>query len=389
MRISRRSFVARSGLALGGMLVSPGRGGLARAGESGRFFSLGQRGGRWWLIAPDGSPFFSIGLNHIDPSPLRYLSNGDLWERKYGNSMERWLEDAVAPDLRAWGFNCVGWTQEVVTRGLTNHRHSRAFTYEEYQWLGMPYCHQLPFADFHQWEAETRHPTFSSPEFAEWCDYVAREHCARMKDDPKLIGYFYIDCPTWIHVRPENEWKGPLFDPEKLKTEAGRKELYDMATAYYRITHDAIRRYDKNHLILGDRYEAGRPIAAEVVEAAKPFVDVLSFQHFAKPDAVCENLTRWHEVTGKPVLLADHAISIKGPDGYMRHDGAAYAETLRRLRGLPGCIGYHLCGAYLRNETRKRALRDAAEGPDAEAIRAISEANREAADWMAAAKRES
>lgn len=389
MRISRRSFVARSGLALGGVLVSPGTGRLAGAEGAKRFFSLGQRGGRWWFIAPEGAPFFSIGLNHIDPSPLRYLSNGDLWERKYGNSMERWLKEAVAPDLCAWGFNSVGWTQEVVTRGLTNHRHSRAFTHEEYRWLGMPYCHQLPFADFHQWEAETRHPTFSSPEFSEWCDYVARENCARMRDDPKLIGYFYIDCPTWIHVRPENEWKGPLFDPEKLKTESGRKELYDLATAYYRITHDAIRRYDKNHLILGDRYEAGRPIADEVIEAALPYVDVLSFQHFAKPDAVCENLARWHDKTAKPVLLADHAISVKGEDGYMRHDGAAYAETLRRLRGLPGCVGYHLCGAYLRNETRKRALRDAGERPDEEAIRAMTQANHEAAEWMAAAREDS
>jgi len=361
---------------------------LATADEtanSQRFFTLAQRSGRWWFITPGGEPFFSIGLNHIDPSPLRYLSNGDLWQRKYGNSMERWLKEAVAPDLRAWGFNSVGWTQEVVTRGLTNHRHSRGFTFEEYQWLGLPYCHQLPFADFHQWEAETRYPDFTSPEFAEWCDYVAREHCARMADDPKLIGYFYLDCPTWIHTTQFTAWKGPLFDPEKRKTESGRQELFDLATRYYRITHDAIRRYDRNHLILGDRYEAARPIAAEVIEAAKPYVDVLSFQHFAKPEAVGQNLADWHQKTGKPVLLADHAISIKSPDGGQRHDGAGYAATLRRLRDVPGCVGYHLCGAYLRNECRKRALRDAAETPDTKALAAITAANADAGRWMRAA----
>ena len=258
--------------------------------------------------------------------------------------MERWLKEAVATDLRAWGFNSVGWTQEVVTRGLTNHRHSRAFTFEEYQWLDMPYCHQLPFADFHQWDAEVRHPDFSSPEFAAWCDYVAREYCARMKDDPKLIGYFYVDCPTWIHTTQFTGWKGPLFDPLKLETEAGRKELYQLATTYYRITHDAIRRYDENHLILGDRYEAGRPIAEEVIQAAKPYVDVLSFQHFSTPAKVAENLRLWHQKTGKPVLLADHAMSVKQPDGSLRHNGTGYAEMLGRLRDVPGCVGYHLCG---------------------------------------------
>jgi hypothetical protein len=352
------------------------------AESAARFFTVSRRSGRWWFVTPEGTPFFSIGLNHIDPSPLRFTTNGDLWKGKYGNSMERWLKESVAADLRAWGFNSVGWAQEVVTRGVTNHRHSRAFTFEEYQWLGLPYCHQLPFADFHQWDAEVRHADFSKPEWTEWCDYVAREHCARMKDDPKFIGYFYIDCPTWIHTRPENEWKGPLFDPEKRKTDAGRRELHALATAWYRTTHDAIRRYDKRHLILGDRYEAARPIAEEVIEAAKPFVDVLSFQHFATPDKVAANLAHWHEKTGKPVLLADHAAVTRHADGSQTHDGAGYAKMIETLRQIPGCVGYHLCGAYLRNETRKRSLRDAAEKPDTAAIEAITAANRATAEWM-------
>lgn len=382
--ISRRSLLAIS--------LAAGAGSLARlpalAASGSRHFGLARRAGRWWLVTPEGDPFFSIGLNHIDPSPLRTLENGDLWQRRYGNSLERWLKESVAPDLRAWGFNSVGWTQEVVTRAPTNHRHSREFTFEEYQWLGFPYCHQLPFADFHQWDAEVRHPDFFSPEFAEWCDYVARECCARMRDDPKLIGYFYIDCPTWIHTTPYCAWKGPLFDPAKLETDAGRKRLYDLATQYYRVAHDAVRRYDKNHLIFGDRYEAGRPIADEVIEAAKPWVDVLSFQHFAPSERVAQNLNEWHRKTGKPVLLADHALSVKRPDGTLRHNGDGYAETLRRLREVEGCVGYHLCGAYLRNACRRRGLRDASEKPDEAALATITAANREAADWMRKAARQ-
>ncbi|HPM79346.1 MAG TPA: hypothetical protein PLF81_01535 [Candidatus Anammoximicrobium sp.] len=45
----------------------------------------------------------------------------------------------------------------------------------------------------------------------------------------------------------------------------------------------------------------------------------------------------------------------------------------------------HLCGAYLRNECGKRALPDAAETPDAEALAAITAANAEAGRWMPAA----
>src|SRR6185295_9107724 len=147
---------------------------------------------------------------------------------------------------------------------------------------------------------------------------------------------------------------GPLFDPAKLKTEAGRKELFDLATRYYRVTHDAIRRYDPNHLIFGDRYEARAPVADEVLAAAKPYVDVISFQDFGEPAAVEANLRRWHEQTGRPVLLADAARQVKAAGGIQRHDGTGYAETMRRLRDLSGCVGFHLCGAYLRNRARNR-----------------------------------
>ena len=79
------------------------------------FFTIGQRNGRWWFITPEGKPFFSIGLNHIDSATLRYIENAHIWWEKYANSMEKWLKK-VRSDLLRWGFNTVGWVQEVVTR---------------------------------------------------------------------------------------------------------------------------------------------------------------------------------------------------------------------------------------------------------------------------------
>lgn len=382
MQQTRRDFF-RAAAAVPMSLVCLGACRAAESTEPGPegYFAVEKHGGRWWFVAPEGKRVFSLGLNHVDPATLRYTENGHLWRDKYGNSMKRWLEEAVRPDLTAWGFNCVGWTQEVVTRGLTNHRHSRSFTYEEYQWLNMPYCHLLPFADFHQWEAETRHPDFFSQDFADWCDHVAREHCVPLADDPKLIGYFYIDCPTWVHTRKENAWKGPLFDPEKLDTETGRRELFDLAAQYYKVTHDAIRRYDRHHLILGDRYEAKASLPVEVVRAAKPYVDVLSFQHFGKPAQVRQDFERWHKLTGMPILLADGSGFRRRPDGTVGQDGEQYRQTLAVLRENPGCVGFHLCGAYLRNRARKKGLRDEFDRPDTEAIRAITQANQQTARW--------
>jgi hypothetical protein len=337
------------------------------------------------LLRPGGEPFFSLGLNHIDSSPLRSAGTGDLWQRKYGNSVERWLREAVRRDLMDWGFNSVGWTQEVVIRQPTFHRHSPGFTFEEYQWLGLPYAHLLPFAETHQWDAEVRHPDFFSRDFEEWCDYVARSQCARMTGDEKLIGYFYTDCPCWVHTRPGNHWKGPLFDPEKLKTDAGRAELTRLATRYYQVTRDAIRRYDERHLILGDRYEANAPLPDEVLLAARPFVDVFSFQHFGPGDRIRADLSRFAALTGRPVLLADSAGQIRQPDGTSRNDPVKYRETLAALREIPACVGFHLCGAYLRNNARRRGLRGPDETPDRDTLAGIQAANREMEQWVAAA----
>ncbi|MEO1526661.1 MAG: agarase [Planctomycetota bacterium] len=342
------------------------------------FFTLDQRDGHWWLITPTGDPFFSLGVNHIDPATMRYPENIGLWREKYGGSTIRWIRESVAPNLKAWGFNSVGWVQEVSVR---KWRHSRSFTVDEYRALQMPYCHLLPFIESHQWEKHTVHYDFRSDDWKEWCDYVARSHCAGLAEERNLIGYFYSDCPTWIHTRPQNKWRGPIFDPERLQTDAGRKELTELATAYYQTTHDAIRRYDKHHLILGDRYEANAPIAREVIDAALPYVDALSFQDFRDP---IKHLGEWHKKTGKPVLLAD-AARMKwqtAPGEFTRNEGGWYAETLAELFKNPGCIGFHLCGAYQRNRARRYGLLDEQEQPDQANVSVMQAANEKIARSM-------
>ncbi len=335
------------------------------------FFTLGKRDDHWWLITPDGKPFFSVGLNHIDSASMRYPENIDLWRKKYGGSDLRWIKESVAPNLKAWGFNTVGWVQEV---SVKQWRHSRSFTPDEYKALDMPYCHMLPFTQSHQWEKHTVHFDFMSKDWEQWCEYVARSNCAAMSEDRNLIGYFYSDCPTWNHSFERNKWRGPIFDPDRLKTEAGRKELTALARQYYRTTHDAIRRYDKHHLILGDRYEANRTLAMEVVNAAMPYVDVLSFQDFRHP---VTHLKEWYEKTGKPVLLADAAKPSKKVqhDGFIPNDGAWYASTLEALFENPGCVGFHLCGAYQRNKARLRGLLDEHEKPDPKNVPLMKAAN--------------
>jgi hypothetical protein len=55
------------------------------------FFTVGQRRDRWWFVTPDGKPFWSIGMNHIDSAALRFPESDGVGEDEFGNSQERWL----------------------------------------------------------------------------------------------------------------------------------------------------------------------------------------------------------------------------------------------------------------------------------------------------------
>jgi len=119
-----------------------------------------------------------------------------------------------------------------MARGRQAPKELGTFTLNEYQALNMPYCHMLPFTQSHQWEKHTKHFDFMSKDWEQWCEHVARAHCAAMSEDRNLIGYFFSDCPTWNHSFDRNKWRGPIFDPERLQSEAGRKELLALAQQY-------------------------------------------------------------------------------------------------------------------------------------------------------------
>jgi hypothetical protein len=48
----------------------------------------------------------------------------------------------------------------------------------------------------------------------------------------------------------------------------------------------------------------------------------------------------------------------------------------------PGCIGFHLCGAYQRNRARRYGLIDEEEQPDRENVDLMKAANEKISQWM-------
>jgi hypothetical protein len=331
-----------------------------------------------------------MGMNHIDHAPLLTEQNLPQWRDAYRNSRQVWLAEQVGPDLRAWGFNTVGWTQELCLGGTQITGHTSYFTPDQYRALGMPYCHALPFIEAHQWDETSHMPDIRSVEFAEWCDYVARTNCVELAEDLLLVGYFYADGPMWVHPSRHKK-RPPMFDPARLARPDGEGELFELATRYYKVMHQAVRRYDPNHLILGDRYDANCPLPDAVLRAAAPCVDVISLQDF-DVNGMCQRIARAAEIADRPVLLCDAIVAMRP-----LVDGGAPAEAyaqgwlkmVRAIRAVPACVGIHVCGSYLRNEVRfarwrHLGCRDARNQPVAPMVKAFQMANADTATWLAA-----
>jgi len=202
------------------------------------FFRTERRDGRWWLVTPDGNPFFSIGMDCVGTGGPTYIEgrefmfrdlparDGELaahWserddrrglgaqrglsfdhghafnfytanlERKFGADWRsRWREEAMAR-LEAWGFNTIGnWSDPEL-----KEMHRLPYTVPlspEGQYAKVSAGEDLwgPMAD-----------PFD-PRFAAAADQMARNAAARFRGDPYLIGYFVDNELSWGGGSPKN-----------------------------------------------------------------------------------------------------------------------------------------------------------------------------------------
>lgn len=357
------------------------------------FFRLERAADRWWLVDPDGHAFVTVGLNHADETNLKYEHNFDIWKRKYG-SRRNWIKEGLVKDLKDWGFNTIGWTQEYISgdwgdphswlEDPKNVGHSAGWSAADYETADMPYCLQLRVAEIEDWNGQPAFPDVYSQEFDMYCEYLARSICADHADSKNLIGYFLVDIPAWLP-----EAGGRDFDILKgLDNRERTAKQFEVATKYYETITKHIRRYDANHLILGDRYHGNKGIPTAVLTAMKPFVDVLSVQYFPSSDPegyqkMRDDLALWQQITDKPVLIADignwcHSDTnpnrrspIKSQAG--RADD--YMQAIGAIMHEPWFIGWHWC-AYVENHARGWGVKDPFDEPYEDFINPVAKFNK-------------
>jgi hypothetical protein len=345
----------------------PYRGGAGSTLQATGRFRTEMVGGVWWLVTPDGRPFFSSGINNIHSNPDYEPATGR--QPYFENILARWgSEDAWADQvlrrLDAAGFNTAGaWSQ-------LEHFRNR-----------FPYTQILGLADGAP--AVPRTGGGSTPAQRDYFDpafvtgAAARAESAReCAGDAYCIGVFtdnelawapnlrqglpfidgYMRLPAgaagkralqaFLEQRYAGEigafnavWRQNLASFEEIQqrdalspnwrfdSDAAKADRVAfralVAERYYHVVHDALRAIDPQMLILGDRILAWSA-APEVVLAAAPFVDVLSINAYEWNDTwfaaaqqvartggfipaakILDDVDEINRLTGKPVLISE------------------------------------------------------------------------------------
>jgi hypothetical protein len=341
---------------------------LDKKAEARGFFYPKKIGNRWWLVDPEGNFFIHIGVCSVNRGRSN-ISQKPAME-KFG-TWDKWAEFSTTL-LVKYGFNGIGgWsdpsllreTSHPVTYTLSwsfmgSFGGSKRLTRQEPGHLGYPNkC--IPV--FH-------------PDFEKFCDDYARK-LAATKDDPWLIGHFsdnelpvvsdMLDRSLQLDVSNPNLRYGYEAARKWLSTRKGKDAaLTDITDAdrqaflcyvfdrYYRITTDAIRKYDSNHLCLGPRLHGGALRMPGVFRAARKHLDVIAVNYYGAWAPDQERMAMWIAESGRPFIITE--FYAKGHDsGLPNVSGAGWLVPTQTDRarfyqnftlGLlesKSCVGWH------------------------------------------------
>lgn len=343
--------------------------------DSTGYFRVAQRpDGRWMFVTPEGNGFISVALNHAEDVNLKFDHNVDIWRDKYKANREVWIREGVVKDMDDWNFNTVGYTVDYVTgtwRALDwfgesaktvdlGHTAYKSWSTRDYLTADRPYCVQMRALEIEDWNHYPAYREVSTSDFADYIDSLARDIAVDHAESKNLLGYFFVDIPGWAPHATGNDFEVLQgLDPEKRDV-----KLYDVASKYYEVVSGAIRKYDPNHLLLGDRYNGNKAIPTSVLEAMKPFIDVLSVQYFPRNNEeghqqMRDDFARWQAVVDKPALNADignwcptelnpHRESECGDQAGRARD---YIGAISKILPEPWFLGWHWC-AHVENPGR-------------------------------------
>ena len=179
----------------------------AQAGVGCPPFSIREEDKTAWLVRPDGKRFFSLGVCCVDPGVSRAEFRADnpgyaAW-RHYPDS-NRWAE-ATLQRLKSWRFTTIGgWSDFQTFRQCQDQDVAFAPVLHIGSTAGVPW--------WDMWD----------PKIINRMEEVARDQISKLRDDPRVIGYYSDNEIGW--------WNAILFKMtlDQAPTSGQRRRLIDL-----------------------------------------------------------------------------------------------------------------------------------------------------------------
>ena len=347
-------------------------------GKKTGYFHVEKLDNRWWIIDPEGYGFIVMGISDVKIEQFgTELYKENL--KKFYKNKEDWLKITVKR-LKEWGFNTVSRGEDEL---------ASIFVYDT--GIGQRSAAKFPlFPPF---------PDVFDKRFQESLDREAMDVTKTCKNDPRLLGYITANELPWYGI-PGKDFFDIVFTlpPEKPGKQAlveflkqrysdqvksfnkiwntninSFRELLEIRTlkvdplnkgkiiedkssflrlvakTYFRMHHNAIKKYDPNHMILGVRF-IGANAPKEVLEEMAPYVDIVSFQPYT-PIAPIELLEKTYSIHGKPILVTEFGFAAndsglpntKGPGIVLKDQQNRYLwykRYISRLLSSPIMVGW-------------------------------------------------
>jgi hypothetical protein len=369
-------------------------------GKKTGFFHLEKIDGRNWFITPDGNVFYPVALSHMLSGETRTAA-----KKLFGNDKEAWVCDSVKK-ARDMGFNSALGGASSPERNLNGYvdlpLSEKVFEEEKF-----PYAVGVILMK-HPWEfveGETL-PDIFDPAYTRLIEDRAAAAVPPVKDNPLVLGYYYgfgafNHSQDWInhhmslgpnsHGRVEitnllnKRYKGDVkrfnevygmnlkrisdlntkaelvygkdfgranYPSVGKRLDANKVEDFNAIVSHmcihlYKMAHTAIRRHDKNHLILGSFIKEWG-LTGESWKAAAPYLDLIAPQHWNEEIDISD----LSYAADLPMIVSDEDVGFHYPNnkgnlykGLVSHEarGEIYQATMMRHYKDPQTMGATFC----------------------------------------------
>lgn len=295
------------------------------------FFHTQYERDRWWLVSPEGNPFYSLGVNGVRIKSIR--GNADVsrvegreWLFEEIPSVETvpacfreegqyfsyycWNVDRKYPSLIDWrqqtykrleriGFNTIGnWSDTIF-----------------YRQPQLPYTYTLDTRKVDSMVMANGMPDVFHPD---WEQFLAStfEEISRFKADPYLLGFFVDNEMGWRSITRLDTASFTGKHLAQLDSEEAQRKAY--SERYFSTVKATIKRFAPRHMYLGCRFTRNFKQMEAVATAAGKYVEVLSINVYAATP-IREQMDQWYTAAGKPILLGEHHIPPVTPKQFLPH----------------------------------------------------------------------